>query len=171
MNAEYLETRSHLVSVLNTTKRKALVRRCAKILGRVPMFDAIAVTGLSGTIFGTSLSDAIGCPVVVVRKKENPEPHSGCMVEGPDSICDKVLRWVFVDDLISTGKTLNRVRMMVSTRYPRNECVGICLYQQASLNRSSWHASIKPTWAVVPEEGLIELTYGPVASQSEMVLV
>lgn len=57
-------------------------------------FDAIAITGSSGTIFGGALSLALNKPLILVRKPET-SCHSESLVEGDTN----VKTYIFVDDL------------------------------------------------------------------------
>ena len=67
-------------------------------------YDTLIGTGLSGALAVPALARAVGCKWAVVRK-DGDGSHSGNAVEGTVG-----RRWVFVDDLISTGQTRLRVR-------------------------------------------------------------
>lgn len=66
-------------------------------------FDTLVGTGLSGTIAVTDLARRLGKNYLVVRKP-NDGTHSHLPVEGKLG-----KRWLFVDDLVSTGSTFARV--------------------------------------------------------------
>lgn len=67
-------------------------------------YDTLIGTGLSGALAVPTLARAVGCSWAIVRK-DGDGSHSGNAVEGTVG-----RRWVFVDDLISTGQTRLRVR-------------------------------------------------------------
>ena len=75
-------------------------------------FDTIVVTGVSGLLIGSILAHILDKHLVVVRKDEDVSTHSQPgMVEG-------ILggRWLFVDDFVSSGETLLRVKRKVQER-------------------------------------------------------
>ncbi|ASR77172.1 phosphoribosyl transferase [Mycobacterium phage MyraDee] len=79
-----------------------LLRRAKEHIGHID-FDTMVGTGLSGTIAVTELARKLGKHYMVVRKP-NDGTHSSLPVEGKVG-----KRWVFVDDLVGTGRTLSRV--------------------------------------------------------------
>lgn len=127
------ETCAHLASALQPKLLREAVAKAKADLENVT-FDSIAVTGLSGTIFGTALSYETGVPLVVVRKQETPAPHSWSNVEGPDS----VERFIFVDDLIDSGSTFRRVLGATLGKYPNAVCAGVYCYHKAP-SESTWN--------------------------------
>jgi len=72
----------------------------------------IAVRGVSGLVFGAPLAYHMGIHLTVVRKDDGA--HSPYMVEGylPGSHD----RWVIVDDLISTGSTIDHIVVTLGYR-------------------------------------------------------
>jgi hypothetical protein len=66
-------------------------------------FDTIAVSGVSGMMFGSPLSLSMRKKIAVVRKGEST--HSTLKVEATSEING----WIFVDDLISTCDTFRWV--------------------------------------------------------------
>jgi len=95
-------------------------------------FDAIAVRGLSGMLLGTTVSDRLGIPLVVVRKRESQ--HSDHMCEGPyypndDGGPQDYLRYIILDDCVSTGETLLAIEDEVQEEYHKPVCVGVYLYR------------------------------------------
>jgi hypothetical protein len=65
-------------------------------------FDTFVGSGLSGTIAATILGRAMRKHFAIVRKSTG-DCHSSSMVEG-----NLGERWIFVDDLVSTGRTRAR---------------------------------------------------------------
>lgn len=97
-------TATYLSSVFSKTEqRDELFRKFHKCLLRLNA-DHIIVTGLSGVIFAVAFNQYCGFPYVVVRKDDGT--HSDEIVEGASI---KYQRGVIVDDLISTGKTVQTI--------------------------------------------------------------
>jgi adenine/guanine phosphoribosyltransferase-like PRPP-binding protein len=91
-------------------------------------FDTIVVTGISGMVFGSVLSFLMKKHLVVVRKGGD-RCHSFRKVETSfverDGHLSKVsFRWVFLDDLVDSGKTFKRVRRKVKEMLPGGVYVG-----------------------------------------------
>ena len=72
-------------------------------------FDAIAVSGNSGTIFGGALAQKLKKELILVRK-ENDCGHSHYNIEGDYSS----KKYIFVDDFISSGRTKKFVMTSLS---------------------------------------------------------
>lgn len=94
-------------------------------------FDAIAVTGYSGTVFGGALSVALAKPLIIVRKDVvrkdvdlGENSHSSQLVEGETDI----RTYVFVDDFIFSGSTKERVIEKI-TEFNGAICVGTYMYK------------------------------------------
>jgi adenine/guanine phosphoribosyltransferase-like PRPP-binding protein len=93
-----------------------LIDAAKLILGDVD-FDTVVGTGLSGTIGATLIAYALKKHLLIVRKPSDAETmprgawpnHSGFKTEGRMG-----RKWVFVDDLVSTGKTRDRVKQVVA---------------------------------------------------------
>lgn len=85
--------------------------------------DAIAVIGTSGIVMGSIVSYATGIPLMVVRKSDE-NCHSGTLCESNFSVEDGEVHFVVIDDLISTGDTMNRLNRTIAesfdsySRYP-----------------------------------------------------
>jgi len=92
-------------------------------------FDAIVFRGMSGALVAPIVAYLLKKPVVLVRKDKNT--HSTYWVEG----LHEVNRYIVIDDLICTGKTMNEILTKMSERHAASfktphECVGIFLYCQ-----------------------------------------
>jgi adenine/guanine phosphoribosyltransferase-like PRPP-binding protein len=91
-------------------------------------FHFFAVTGVSGIVLGTLLSQKFERHLVVVRKQREAK-HSGYIVEGLQAINGVGnLKYVIVDDFISTGTTIKRMRYELSRHARGSELVGAYLY-------------------------------------------
>jgi adenine/guanine phosphoribosyltransferase-like PRPP-binding protein len=117
----------YLESLLNPQVRKDTVKRVTKILkefDKVRPFDAIAVSGMSGALIGSTIADRLGKGIIVVRKEDDTSTHSWYKVEG--AICE---RYIIIDDLIASGKTVRRIIDQIKKeQYQDAKCVGIYLY-------------------------------------------
>jgi hypothetical protein len=110
--ATYLEQalnyaqRRHIIAVAARKLRYAIRRR---------PFDAIACIGTSGLLIAPSVADRLKVNLVVVRKEKDAgwQNHSDYHVEGPVL----VNRFVFLDDQVSSGRTLTRVLKKVRVTY------------------------------------------------------
>lgn len=85
-------------------------------------FDTLVGTGLSGTIAIVKLATVWHVHTAFIRKPSESN-HSTRIIEG--SIGNK---WLFIDDIVSTGGTLNRCATMVTQIAPATRCVGGLLY-------------------------------------------
>lgn len=74
-------------------------------------FDTIVVTGVSGLVFGVPLAQKMKKHIAIVRKDKDGT-HSHKSIEATVKR-DELGRWLFVDDLIDTGKTEKRVKAKI----------------------------------------------------------
>lgn len=96
-------------------------------------FDTLVGTGLSGTIAVIKLSKMLGKKYLLIRKP-NDGSHSSQPAEGSLG-----KRWVFVDDLISSGRTFARVWNKIDSFNFDTEFVGSFLYgTDGSYDDASW---------------------------------
>ena len=63
-------------------------------------FDTLVGTGLSGTVVVPALALAMGKNFAIVRKEDDGSHHGGGQIVGTIGN-----RWLFVDDLVSSGRT------------------------------------------------------------------
>lgn len=125
-------------------------------------FDTIVGTGLSGALIVPMLARKLKKHFAVVRKPDNS--HSGYPLEGTLGS-----KWLFVDDLISSGATYRRVRSVitkVAADYRlQTEFVGaFCYYniiESSTLNASDRPANFnspgfKPAAEVERQKGTTE---------------
>ena len=96
-------------------------------------FDAIAVRGTSGLLVGTMIAAMMNKSLVVV-KKPNDGTHSGYEVEGASVAFEehgKALRYIIVDDLVSSGSTVQAiVNGVMQHNDGRALCVAMFTYAQ-----------------------------------------
>lgn len=82
----------------------------------------LAGTGLSGVGFVTALSVATKIPACLVRKKVTS--HTDRIVEYSGNL----EAYLFVDDLMATGVTFDRVVTSITQENPAARCLGTLLY-------------------------------------------
>lgn len=80
-----------------------MISKATKVLDGIE-FDTMIGTGLSGTLVVPLIARAMGKAFAIVRKP-NDSSHRERAVEGYVGE-----RWIFVDDFVSSGDTLNRVK-------------------------------------------------------------
>ena len=84
---------------------------------------------------------------IVLLRKYNDNSH-GAPIEGPEG--HRLGRYLILDDFVSTGATMNRIRDKIATLHQQYgmqydaapECVGIVLYghhSSTSFKFSDWH--------------------------------
>lgn len=86
-------------------------------------FDTFVGTGLSGTLVVPLLARNMGKRFLIVRKEEDTKNHSTHKVEGYLG-----QRWIFVDDLTSSGDTRSRVTDVVNSISASTKFIGTYLY-------------------------------------------
>lgn len=108
-------------------------------------YDSIAVQGTSAIVVGAPVALALGKPLVIVREDEALRCHHSKDVENAANSGKRVL---FLDDQISTGRTLKDVQRKIAI-HTRGVVVASYQYQY-----DEWHA----TRADVPaQRGLSDL--------------
>lgn len=155
----YDDTSSHLVQPMDPKSRAKTVENSVKRIRESGFeFNSIVVTGLSGIIIGTLLSEVLGVPLFVVRKKEHPQPHSYRYIEGPDQI--NAARYLIVDDLVSSGSTVKRILKEMSKAGPASKCVGAYFYDE-SFDCTSTMRYLCDAWQYPPMIDCIGRTWNP----------
>lgn len=102
---------------------------CAHIEKSGVKFDAIAVRGVSGMLVGPTVSLRLYKPLIIVRKeKERDYSHAHYLVE-----CDNMeigeprseyVRFIFIDDLISSGESYRSVCAAIKEEWTQNKLFG-----------------------------------------------
>lgn len=121
-----------------------------------PKFDRINFvvgTGMSGTLVLVPVMMKSGIPCGAVRKVVDAEKssleggsHSYSMVETFLPEGHRVYRYVIVDDLIESGRTIHSIiRAMKTQLYDHTQCVGIILYQNYELDQGRTYLGIPIT--------------------------
>lgn len=103
-------------------------------------FDAIAFRGMSGAMIAPMLAAKLKKNLLMVRKPDQ-QAHSSRAVEGilaPQ-------RYVIVDDLISSGRTIDSIVEEIKNFSNGSQCIGIALYHVVGGCYDSFYNDI-PIW-------------------------
>jgi orotate phosphoribosyltransferase len=126
---------SYLEKVMTFKNRVKTLKSAKKVIKKkIGMkFDTIAVTGVSGLVFGTVLAHELKKNLCVVRKQDGS--HSHLKVESGQSGQG---RYIIVDDLIESGNTIRRINSEIQSSDGKDcpnpsVCVGIYLYNEGWL--------------------------------------
>lgn len=134
-------TEYHLKSISPEHRRKAVQSVFEVLKRRFSSQDiSIAITGMSG-IIGSIVAHRKDRELIIVRK-DSEQSHSSYEVEYTRAGGD----YVFVDDLIDSGKTVLRVLEKLSDR--NRTCVGIILYN----NTYSYESVLSDFVHMIPAE-------------------
>lgn len=110
----------------------------AEVIREREKAEIVVVRGLSGVLVATAMSTLFGTPFAVVRK--DTESSHGEPLELSDRL-GKFKNWIIVDDLISSGKTIeqiaDRVRVYQCCWSISGKCKGIILYRD-SRSGATW---------------------------------
>jgi len=125
-------------------------------------FDAIAVTGNSGTLFGGALAMRMKKHLWLVRKPsdnshyypsgDSTDSTNPSLLEGPEG----PKTYLFVDDQVSSGQTRNRVVKMIQRKYPDAVCMGIWTYNDLNFKSGPIYAPVLNNW----QKTMNHITFG-----------
>lgn len=121
---------SHLDSILDPKRSKLIVKNLSYLIKNSKIdFDYIAVSGYSGSLIAVPISIDFNKRIVVVRK-ENESRNSAYDVEMTVIDACESYKYIIVDDLIFSGKTINHIVNTISleTR-DKHKCVGIFIQE------------------------------------------
>lgn len=114
----------YIKRAIESVERDAAVRiACADMLDK-RRFDTIAVSGVSGLIFGPILAYRMHKELLVVRKSDDIHNHSRQIVEG--FVASR--QYIIVDDQVALGSTVRRMQDEIHIATPLAQCVGIYVY-------------------------------------------
>ena len=119
----YIGGSSHTSLLLNHNIRNKIIMECVGRLRSVD-HDCIVVCGTSGLMVGPQVSEILQKNLVIVRKQHDSSYSNFC-IEGAYSP-----RFVILDDLICSGKTIDYILRVINNEYYRIECVGAYFYLQ-----------------------------------------
>lgn len=115
---------THLRPAMNREERKETIEACIEKLSREE-FDTLAFSGISGSSIGFILAHMMNKEVISVRQ---PEVKRRAGNQYTEEGYRHALKYIVVDDLISTGTTVARVIRGVRKIAPQAQLAGILVY-------------------------------------------
>jgi adenine/guanine phosphoribosyltransferase-like PRPP-binding protein len=113
---------SHTCHVLNHKIRNKIIIKAVCDLRKITKdFDSIACCGVSGLMVVPQIAEILNKNILVVRKDERR--YSDFTTEGVAPF-----RYVVVDDLICSGKTIKHIQDTIKEEYPRARALGVYCY-------------------------------------------
>lgn len=111
--------------------RKETIRTAVNRLNKLKReggleFEAIAFTGLSGSLIAPAIADILGVGLIAVRKADDESTHSDYGVETASENVD----YIIVDDVVGSGRTVKHIQAAIERSMPDSICQGIYLYAQ-----------------------------------------
>jgi adenine/guanine phosphoribosyltransferase-like PRPP-binding protein len=102
---------SYFSNILDKKSRKKVADRFKEMVDQIGKPELLVGTGVSGLSGCLYLSDKFDIPIAIVRKETDTQRHGRDLVINNFNFCSykKSINFVFVDDLIDTGKTLKFV--------------------------------------------------------------
>lgn len=91
-------------------------------------YDAVAASGNSGLMLMGAVAARTGVRMIAVRKDDERPKGDQRMVNAalPEH---RAIRYVFLDDLIASGETVQRVHRCIGGVFPLAEMAGVALYR------------------------------------------
>jgi len=123
MSHSAVNSADYLAVMLHPESRKKVMARSVKAAKTLPEFDSVVFTGNSGALFGPELAGRLGKQMLLVNK---PGVNRHCTLEVEGAL--NLGRWIFADDLISSGDTFFRVLKAVEKKRPGSIFIGAVLY-------------------------------------------
>ena len=115
----------YLTAALRPEQARLAVERVIRRIRRMDSVDAIAFRGMSGALIAPAVSIRLGIPLIMVRKEA--KTHSAHSVEG----YALAKRYVIVDDLVASGKTVIAICEAIEGFAPDARCAGVITYNTA----------------------------------------
>jgi orotate phosphoribosyltransferase len=118
-----------------------VIERAREALADVD-FDTIVGTGFSGSIVIPALALSMGKKFVLIRKEGDDSHHGGGRLVGQLGE-----RWIFVDDLVESGRTRSRVIRKVNDQGESpTTMVGQYLYEGDGFGVDCAFEPYRPIW-------------------------
>jgi adenine/guanine phosphoribosyltransferase-like PRPP-binding protein len=112
--------------LLDHDKRQEVIDLSVAMLSLyAPPFDSVVCHGLSGVLVAPAIAKGLHKPIVIVRKKESTH---GYEIEIDYNV--EVGRYLIIDDLVETGKTIRYIRKKLAWDYSTT-CAGVFFYDQS----------------------------------------
>ena len=134
---------------INVSEREAALNYHLPGLRRLyieGVFDVLVGCGAGSVIMTTLMSDRLGCPMGLVRKRGEPVGHSYAEALLPFPDDEHAHRWLFVDDLLASGATFSWVLDRMGATVPAWTCAGLFLYFDSRAGGTTIYppGSVKP---------------------------
>ena len=137
-DGSWLQGCDHTTILLNPKIRNKIILQCVDVLRSYSdNFDSIACCGISGLLVVPQISELLKKNIIVVRKK-NDKRYSPFQYEG---VVPK--KYVIIDDLICSGKTVKHIIKTISDDCVRAECIGIYCFLKDKCAYKSDHPLCK----------------------------
>ena len=121
-DGKYIQGASHTCRVLNHKSRNKIIIKAICDLRKIQdSFDTIACCGVSGLMVVPQVAEILEKNILVVRKDERR--YSDFVLEGAAPY-----RYIIVDDLVCSGKTVRWIKNNIYEDNPRATCVGVYCY-------------------------------------------
>ena len=114
---------NYLEKALNPSKIKKCIDDIVRGSEKLPKFEAIAVTGLSGLLVGPIVAIELGLPLIVVRK-DLKCAHSTNRVEG----YAEGLKYIIIDDFVASGNTVHNIKLYIGDYSRSCKLVGALMW-------------------------------------------
>lgn len=123
-DGKYIQGASHTCRVINHKLRNKAIIKTVCDLRKLPFgFDSIACSsGISGLIVVPQVAELLKKNIVIVRKSTD-NCYSDFLIEGAPPF-----RYVIVDDLVCSGKTIRHIMNSIKEEIPRSVCLGVYCY-------------------------------------------
>ena len=120
-SGQIIQGATHTVKILNHKHRQATIDHAIKVLSKYK-FDGIACSGVSGLMLVPQLCEKLDKNIIVVRKiketRYSPFDYEGVPPK----------KYIIVDDLVSSGNTVQRILELFKEEIPSAKCVGYYSY-------------------------------------------
>lgn len=116
---------SHTNDVFSVKRRKQLVKdllRVLRALRRTTDFNAIAASGHSGLVVASVLAFKLDVSLLAVRRDRNETDNDGSACNG-HFFLNEPTRYIVIDDLIDSGKTVSRIFRAIAEEAPEDRMV------------------------------------------------
>ena len=123
---------------MQTDLLRETVADCIDILRRYE-FDALAFRGQSGSLIAPVLALALDKTMLMVRKNMT-DCHSGQIVEGDLG----AQRYIIIDDLISSGKTVTTIVEEIAKVARKAVCLGVLEYTRTEAMKINPRRPLSP---------------------------
>ena len=142
---------SHLEQVLDRKQVRKTVKQLKIGISKSKVqFDTIACRGISGLAIASLIARDLNKQVAVIRTVKSK--HRGHTVE----VFEVPKKYIIIDDLISSGDTMNEIHASMRRRYYKIQIVHIFLYDKYADDKPRWSFDDKMVTITITSTGKIE---------------